>query len=191
MEPLASPRRFPGSNCGGAWSTVHFSVAGDVNGWVIQCSKKVVSVYNCDGTPKVPKNHSSTFCEGWQVRGGTVYTGHQLPDAREHIDDLFKAVDEGENTYGTIDIDAYVAFIENYNLTSPPWSLPGQPNHDPEAPNLPTLSDSLGLGLLWMMILIDANAKWERHALHAEWRCCPDCRMPTQVKGIPPGPEKR
>jgi hypothetical protein len=122
------------SQRGSAEYKVKWSVGGGKNGWVVQHVKFQPAIQNSAGGAAAARNPSIEYWEGWQVRGGNVFVGS---GASAHQADTFRTTSEAADTKGRIQVIGKVAFLENYNLTEPPWG-----HTVPAALALPTMTSA-------------------------------------------------
>lgn len=112
QAPIALSQR------GSAEYKVRWSVGGGKNGWVIQHVKFQGAIQNSAGAAVAARNSGLEYWEGWQVRNGAVFVGSS---GSAHQADTFRTISEDAKTKGQVSIIGKVAFVENYNLTEPPW----------------------------------------------------------------------
>ncbi len=124
------------SQRGSAEYKVKWSVGGSKNGWVIQHVRFESAVQDTAGTPVAGNNGGLEYWEAWEVRNGSVYVGFASGGAA-HSADTFRTINENAKTKGEARIIGKVAFIENYNLATPPWGYTV-----PAAGSLPTMTSA-------------------------------------------------
>jgi len=173
--------------CGGALYEVDFDVpavdksqfdSANSTGWIVQSVNRVADVRTCGGATRADaENTPLQFYEAF----GPV---QELPKT-----DTYLVPDEGEGTYGVVQITGRARWLPNLDVFAErvptgKWSIvpvfgPADPGHVPEAqfaPTHPYDSPPNGWG---------AAGPSVPHDLRVEWNCCCGRRKETTVVATP------
>jgi hypothetical protein len=162
------------TNCGSAEYRVRWGLRDMTrSGWIIQRVRFESNPTDCLGNPRPPRFPDVEYWEAWEVAGGKVWVG-AASRGIEHTADVYRTVNEGENTRGTTAIRGKVRFVENFNLTTPPWGFAV-----PQARALPTLTPPAEPDG-W------SDEGTDDHDLVVRWVCCDGTQAQTATTLLGP-----